>query len=320
MCRKFLLLLLLLWPVSLEAQTLQRTVVNWTSATGSGTRSIVPIQGLGMVTVTLSATSTMTGGQLSFVVDDDNDDTVSFTQPCMRRGSPTTESTFTLSVTTQSWICDVRGMVRFWVALSNVITGTGTATVAITPSSLGPTVSAPVTLVDPTNTTITLAPDATQGAAVQASGPQLLGEYNASPATVTTGQAARLQTDTNGRLLNVLSASAQANGALTSYTLTTASTNAANIKASAGNVYSIRYGNPTGTAAYLQLYNTSGTPGCAAGAGYVESVYLAANQTEVTLPNVVPAAYSAGLGICVTGAVNTSTNAPAGVLVTILYE
>lgn len=117
-------------------QQAARTTAAWTSATSGDTRASVQVgPGYASVTVTLHATTTMTGGALTFEADDDQDNTTWYPVQCVRTNAFTAESTFTLSVTDQAWTCAVSGWARFAVRLSMTITGSGTATVGIVPTA-----------------------------------------------------------------------------------------------------------------------------------------------------------------------------------------
>src|SRR5262249_27469920 len=109
-----------------------RVAAAWTSATSSNTRSIVQTGGLSTVTVTVHATSTMTGGVLTFEVDDDQDNTTWYPLTCTPTNADGRQSTYTLTVADAAWRCQVAGWARFAVRLSTTITGSGTANVAIT--------------------------------------------------------------------------------------------------------------------------------------------------------------------------------------------
>jgi hypothetical protein len=111
------------------------------------------------------------------------------------------------------------------------------------------------------------------------------------------------------------------NGTNTCYHPATASTNAINCKASAGNVYMIRAINTTATAYYLRMYNSSGTPTCSSATGFVETIPVLATGGQVS-PIAVGQSYATGIGFCITGgaASTDNTNAAVGVFVTVLYK
>jgi hypothetical protein len=114
-----------------------KTTAAWTSATALNTAATVTVTNLAKVVVTLSATSTMTGGVLSFEVDDGSGIwwAIAATRAAGASTAGTSETTFTLAVVNQAWEVDVAGWSQFRVRLSTVISGTGTASVAILPTA-----------------------------------------------------------------------------------------------------------------------------------------------------------------------------------------
>jgi hypothetical protein len=105
---------------------------------------------------------------------------------------------------------------------------------------------------------------------------------------------------------------------------TTASTNAANCKASAGNFYGVRAVNTTATFAYLRLYNLATAPTCSSATGFVETIPIPANATGagiVSMP-AFPFNYTTGIAYCVTGGATSTdnTNSPAGVFITLAVK
>ena len=105
---------------------------------------------------------------------------------------------------------------------------------------------------------------------------------------------------------------------------TTASTNAANCKASAGNFFGVRAINTSASLAYLRMYNSSGTPTCSSATGFIESIPIPASTTGagIVSMSMFPIAYTTGIAYCVTGGgANTdNTNAPAGVFITLVTK
>lgn len=113
------------------------TTAAWTSATTvdtAATASLTSPVNFALVTVTLRATSTMTGGTLNFEADDGSGN-FSFPIECDRADSATVENSFALAVTNKAWQCNIAGFSQFRVRLNPVITGTGTANVRITPTT-----------------------------------------------------------------------------------------------------------------------------------------------------------------------------------------
>lgn len=113
-------------------------------------------------------------------------------------------------------------------------------------------------------------------------------------------------------------------GAATSYTASTASTNATQVKASPGTVYSIVAVNTTATIYYLRLYNLAAAPTCSSATGFVATIPVPASASGagIQIPLLVGQAYSTGIGFCLTGGAGSTdnTNAATGVYVTIIYK
>ncbi len=102
--------------------------------------------------------------------------------------------------------------------------------------------------------------------------------------------------------------------------ITTASTNAAFIKASAGTLCGGLAINTTATMAYLRWYNLTAAPTCSSATGYVMTTPIPANATGAgTVLNMgtFGAAFSTGIAYCVTGGGSSTdnTNAVAGVYI-----
>lgn len=191
--------IVLLLAVRLGAQTpvvysqSARTTVAWTSATAVNTTTAVSIQNLSTVTVALNATTTMTGGVLTFERSDTAAGTIWYAMQCARDAAlGTADTTFTLSVVNQSWSCPVAGWNQFRVRLSTVITGSGTANVAIYPTAAP---IAQVASVGVTNGSTTV----TDGTTITAGNTNVA--ETASVLYAFDGTAnRRLQADTNGDL------------------------------------------------------------------------------------------------------------------------
>lgn len=115
------------------------------------------------------------------------------------------------------------------------------------------------------------------------------------------------------------------NAALTSYTAATASTNATLVKNGPGNVYHFRAMNLTSTLYYLRMYNLSSAPTCNSATGFVETIPIpqaTGTGAGVVDDITVGAAYSTGIGFCITGGAGSTdnTNAAVGVYVTTYYK
>jgi hypothetical protein len=103
----------------------------WTSATALDTRIVIPIVGYSTVSVTLSATSTMTAGTLNFEASNDNGATYKFKVACTRTDKAASESTFPLAVVNQAWQCPGSAFTHFSARLNPAITGSGTASMTL---------------------------------------------------------------------------------------------------------------------------------------------------------------------------------------------
>lgn len=114
---------------------------------------------------------------------------------------------------------------------------------------------------------------------------------------------------------------------LTSYTATGASTNATNVKGSAGTVYHYTLTNTTTTIYYLRMYNLSSAPTCSSSTGYVATIPIppaaaAGGAGGREIPQNIGQAFTTGIGFCVTGGASSTdnTSAATGVFVEILYK
>jgi hypothetical protein len=122
------------WPVT--NGTVAAVTAAWTSATALNTAQSIVTTGYSIVEFSLNATSTMTGGVLTFEASDDAGVTW-YSIQAARVNAPNIETTFTLSVTTQAWQANIAGFTNFRVRLSTVITGSGTANLRLQASASG---------------------------------------------------------------------------------------------------------------------------------------------------------------------------------------
>lgn len=110
-------------------------------------------------------------------------------------------------------------------------------------------------------------------------------------------------------------------GAVTS----AASTNANNVKGSAGRVSSINLINTTGTLYYLRLYNLASTPTCSSATGFIVSLPVPADTSgsgfAMSFPNG-GIAFTTGIGYCLTGGSSSTdnTSAATGIFGIISYK
>lgn len=110
--------------------------------------------------------------------------------------------------------------------------------------------------------------------------------------------------------------------------VSTASTNATNVKNGAGTVTALNFINTTQTIGYVRMYNLSSTPTCNSATGFVRSWPVPpasasglAGGIAVNL-GATGTAFSTGIGFCATGGGTSTdnTNAPAGIYINIDYR
>ncbi len=108
------------------------------------------------------------------------------------------------------------------------------------------------------------------------------------------------------------------------YATSAASTNATNVKASAGTVSTISVVNTTATLYYLRMYNLASAPTCSSATGFVNTIPIPASTSGagIVIPITLPHAYTTGIGYCLTGGGSSTdnTNAATGVYINIWYE
>lgn len=109
--------------------------------------------------------------------------------------------------------------------------------------------------------------------------------------------------------------------------ISAASTNATNVKASAGNVYGFRFVNTTTTVYYLRMYNLATAPTCSSATGFVETIPIppagaAGGAAGIVAIEPMGEAYTTGIAFCFTGGSSSTdnTNAATGVFGSILYK
>ena len=106
-----------------------------------------------------------------------------------------------------------------------------------------------------------------------------------------------------------------------------ASNNAAYVKASPGNIYSITVTQSTTTAMELKLYNTTAAPTCSSGTGLIDLIPIPPNATIPGYHLIYPVGryFSTGISYCLVafGAPASATdsgNAAAGVTLSMTYD
>ncbi len=244
--------------------------VGWTSSTTLNTAVSINTTNYSTVTVTMSNTSTMTNGVLTFEVSSDGG-TTWFAIALGRIDSFTVETTYTLNtVANRAWSASVDAFTTFRVRLSTVITGTGTATIKLTAQALP---------IEPIVTVGQLSAASLQTTATLATGANTIGQVNIA---------------------------AQATGGATSFTkISAATTNATSVKASAGTLLMVAATNNSATVAFLKFYNKASAPTVGTDTP-VLTIMLPANG-GVALP--IPAAgvaFAAGIAYAITGLATTA--------------
>jgi|694.fasta_scaffold26233_4 hypothetical protein len=141
--------------------------------------------------------------------------------------------------------------------------------------------------------------------------------YTSGPIT---GSASLTQTDANVSIDGVPTVVATTTPVTVSnYALvTTASTNAAAVKTTAGTLYSVVASNPTATPLYWKLYNKATTAPTVGTDVPLMTIAVPANSTQNFEFGAVGIRFSAGIGSALTGAwaATDTTNSVAGVQVT----
>lgn len=102
--------------------------------------------------------------------------------------------------------------------------------------------------------------------------------------------------------------------------VTTASTNASNKKASAGNLFEITVSNPTATAAFLKLYNKATTPTVGTDVPIL-TLSIPANSAGVYAFGFLGKRFEIGISMAVTPLITVAdtTNAVAGIQISGTY-
>lgn len=238
----------------------------WTSATGVNTANTISVANYNTVSVTMSNTSTMTAGVLTFEVSPDG--TTWFPIALARIDSYTVETTYTLNaVTNRAWSTSVDGFTNFRVRLSTVITGTGTATVSITPQ------------------TFAIEPIVSVG---QATAANLNATVTGTITSVTS-------------ITNAVNIGTKTTGGATPFTLiSAATTNATSVKASAGTLYGIYAYNNGAATAYLKLYNKATAPTVGTDTAVMTFMLPAGGGSNIPIP-AQGIAFGTGIAYAITG-------------------
>lgn len=138
-------------------------------------------------------------------------------------------------------------------------------------------------------------------------------------ATVTASNAVKVD---GSAVTQPVSDTGATSGGLSKYHLVSAaSTNAANIKSSAGQIYAITAFNTNASARYIKFHNTSGTP--TAGSGVTDSFLIPGNSSGLVINFDKGIAFSTGIGITLTtgmGDSDTGAVAATEILVNVYYK
>ncbi len=203
------------------------------------------------------------------------------------------------------------------IAVGNGVSGSGTQRVNIASDNTAFAVNA--TLQTGSNTVgkvdllgnagATLDAATSQNVAAPTNALAVLGQFNTTPTTITSGNVSMLQMDSTGHLLvnctgcsaaSTVSLVPQTTGGLsTKHFVAAASDNATNVKGSAGQVYSIDIYNNAAYPVYFKLYNSASSPtGCAA--TNLFKVVGVQSGTQHILQSEEGWAMGTGIGYCLT--------------------
>lgn len=135
----------------------------------------------------------------------------------------------------------------------------------------------------------------------------------------TDGDYATLNSDADGNLRVTDSGTSTLH-----YATSAASTNATNVKASAGTISTLAVVNTTATLYYLRMYNLASAPTCSSATGFVNTIPIPASTSGagIVIPITVPHAFTTGIGYCLTGGGSSTdnTNAATGVYINLWYK
>lgn len=143
-----------------------------------------------------------------------------------------------------------------------------------------------------------------------------------SPTAITENQFgnARIDCATHAQLVTTVPSATA--GGTTLYTLTAAnSTNATNVKASAGQIYSISGYTISATAAWISLYNNAGTPTC--GTSIIQQYLIPGNSSGAgfNIDFATPKGFATGIAFCITtGIAGTGSVAASSYVLNVDYK
>lgn len=269
-------------PIPITGNQTAASTGTWTSATAVNTAVTIATINLNTVTVTMSNTSSMTGGVLTFEVSPDSG-TTWFPIAMARIDSFTVETTYTLStVANRAWTTSIDAFTNFRVRLSTTISGTGTATVLVAAQLFA------------------IEPIITVGQSVAAS-------LQVTPVQTT---AASLQTTAtlaaSTNLVGKVNLTTQTTGGATSFTLiSAASTNSTLVKASTGVLYMVVATNNSATVAFLKMYNKATAPTVGTDVPVLTFMVPANGGIMVPIPST-GITFATGIGFALTALATTT--------------
>lgn len=212
------------------------------------------------------------------------------------------------------------------VTMGNGASGTGVQRVSLASDSTG-NIATIGTSVTPGTAAANLGKAEDAVHASGDTGVQVLARRIDTPATSgsASGDYVTFNQDANGaQYVTPIATPASGAGATAFNVASAASTNSTNVKASAGNLYSITLVNTTATLYYLRLYNLASAPTCSSATGYVTTVPVPASTTGagLTVNLNVGAAFTTGIGYCITGGPTSTdnTNAAVGIYGFLAYK
>ena len=152
-------------------------------------------------------------------------------------------------------------------------------------------------------------------------GSLVMGAVTTAAPSYTNAQTSPVSLRTDGAQRSGLYAGIEG-GCTPAKTLSAASTNATNIKASAGTLCKMVAVNTAATIYYLKLYNTAGAPTCNSDT-VVGTFPVPPSNGGIAIPlGPFGEAYSTGIGFCLTGALadNDNTSAATGVAISYSFK
>ena len=300
----------------------QNAVAAWTSATTlNTTQTLLANPGAQAIYVQLDQTTTFSGGVVTWqgTYDGTNWVTLNAWQVVDPTSLNPLGTTYTfVASTNKPFLIYTAGMQGIRANLTTGITGSGTVTFYV--SAVNYPVASPIQGIYQSSL-----PSLTNGqqsvAQLDSSARQIV--VGAGTAGTATGGVVTVQGVASGTNLNVAvaantaatpagtnvigftePAAATSGGASTFNAVLSNTTNATNVKSTAGQVYTITISNNSTNLAYLKMSNLGTAPTCGTTA-VVQEIMVPASNT-VTYTNPVGDAYATGIAFCVTGAIATT--------------